>query len=65
MKTGKITRRFQLTLPKEIVKSLHLEEGDSVWYELKDGKIIVTPLVPPGESVEWLKNRQKKAKKGG
>lgn len=46
MKTGKITKKFQLTLPKEFIEELGLEGGQAVLYELKDGKIIITPLVP-------------------
>lgn len=46
MKTGKITSRYQLSLPLEFVKKLGLEAGQAVQFELKARGILVTPLVP-------------------
>lgn len=56
--TGKITRRFQITIPESIVKQLGLQVGDSVLFEERNGKIIVSPLVPAGETLDWLKKRK-------
>lgn len=61
---GNITRRFQITIPESIVKQLGLQVGDSVLFEEQKGKIIVSPLVPAGESVDWLKKRKPSAKSG-
>lgn len=62
--TGKITRRFQITIPESIVKQLGLQVGDSVLFEEQKGKIIVSPLVPAGETLDWLKKRKPLAKSG-
>jgi AbrB family looped-hinge helix DNA binding protein len=38
-----IQRRFTLTIPKPIREKIHLEEGMDIFWDVKEGKIILTP----------------------
>lgn len=39
----KVTRNFQISIPKEIRAALQLEEGDYVELEERDGQIVLIP----------------------
>ena len=41
----KITRKYQITIPKEIREKLNLRVGDLLKVELEDGKIVLRPLI--------------------
>ena len=41
----KITSKGQITIPKEIRDSLHLEKGNYLSVQVKDGCIILQPVV--------------------
>ena len=41
---GKVNRNGQFTLPSKIRKILHIKEGDLFRFEIKDNKIILTPV---------------------
>ncbi len=53
MHVVKVTRKGQVTLPKEIREILEIKEGDLLLVDLRDGSIIITkgeiPL--PGEPI--------------
>jgi len=42
---SKIARHFQVTIPKYIRELLELHEGDIINFEIRDNKIILTPVV--------------------
>ena len=39
-----ITKKGQVTIPKPMRDSLHIKEGDSVTFELRDGEIAIRKL---------------------
>ncbi|RLE94815.1 MAG: AbrB family transcriptional regulator [Thermoprotei archaeon] len=41
----KITRKYQITIPKEIREKLNLRVGDLLKVELEDDKIVLRPLI--------------------
>lgn len=43
MKAIKVGKRHQITIPKEIYKKLHIEEGDLLEAEQEGVKIVLTP----------------------
>ncbi len=53
MKIVKVTRKYQITIPKEIREILGIKEGDLLSIEEKDGVIIIRKLdiLEPGEPV--------------
>lgn len=46
-------KKSQVTIPKEIVKKVNLNEGDKLYIEEKDGKIIITPVVVLPRDQDW------------
>ncbi len=57
---SKITRAYQITLPKEIREKLGLEIGDRVIVELENNKIVLIPkkvkkikTVKLGKKIDW------------
>ncbi len=51
----KLRNRAQITLPKEVVKSLGLKNGDDLEIEIKRGRVIITPVavIPKDELWAW------------
>ncbi|MGZ5381686.1 MAG: AbrB/MazE/SpoVT family DNA-binding domain-containing protein, partial [Thermoanaerobaculia bacterium] len=45
-KTSRLSSKGQVTIPREIRAALHLETGDLVAYDLKDGKAILRRAEP-------------------
>lgn len=45
-KTSRLSSKGQVTIPREIREALHLETGDLVAYDLKDGKAILRRAEP-------------------
>jgi len=39
--SSKITRRFQITLPKDVRERFKFEEGDLVLFVVEDGKLLL------------------------
>lgn len=59
---SRITRNFQITIPKEIRKILpFLKEGDPVEFKVEDNKIVVTPQkrINADQSYYWSSQWQK------
>jgi len=46
MKTSRLSSKGQVTIPSEIRAALHLEAGDLVAYEMKDGEAILRRAEP-------------------
>ena len=51
----KLRKNAQVTLPKGIRKAVHLEEGDVLECEVRDGQIVLTPkkLVDKRDAWFW------------
>ena len=46
--------RSQITLPREIVKKMRLQEGDNVDITLEDDKIVIKPVLVIDRSQSWF-----------
>lgn len=46
--------RSQITIPKNIIESLGLKEGDNLNIEIENGKIIVKPVVMVPKDQAWF-----------
>ncbi|MER3483207.1 MAG: AbrB family transcriptional regulator [Meiothermus sp.] len=46
MATGRVGRRFQITLPVSVRKALGIKPGDKVEYKVVDGKLEIRVLRP-------------------
>lgn len=60
--TSRVTRNFQLTLPKYIRKPLRIHEGDLIGFDvMKDGKITLVPLnaIDKDQAYYWTPKVQK------
>jgi antitoxin PrlF len=49
MIVSKITSKAQTTIPLAVRKALRLSEGDSVSYQIEDGRVILTRVRPLAE----------------
>lgn len=60
MTVVKVTRNFQVSIPKEVRERLHLEEGDLVEVEERDGEIVMVPkkLIDAGQAWFWTREWQ-------
>lgn len=67
MITSRVTRDAQTTIPEPVRAALHLEEGDTLAYEITDGKVILTRAParaaedPFGTFTEWDGDCDRKA----
>jgi antitoxin MazE len=58
-------QKSQITIPKELVKKLNLKVGDKFDAQVKDGKLVLTPvIIVPKEqgwyySAEWQEKEKK------
>ncbi|HEX9641974.1 MAG TPA: AbrB/MazE/SpoVT family DNA-binding domain-containing protein [Candidatus Krumholzibacteria bacterium] len=57
----KITRNFQVSIPKEIRDRLRLDEGDLVEVEERDGQIVMVPkkLIDADQAWFWTREWQR------
>ncbi|MEX0800142.1 MAG: AbrB/MazE/SpoVT family DNA-binding domain-containing protein [Dehalococcoidia bacterium] len=57
----KVTRNFQVSIPKQIRDALRLQEGDLIDVEERDGEIVMTPkrLVDAGQAWFWTREWQR------
>jgi AbrB family looped-hinge helix DNA binding protein len=62
MPAVKIGPKHQITIPREVFDSIHLEVGDFLNAEVKDNAIVLVPqkLVPKDQSWFWTKEWQEK-----
>ena len=42
----KVTRKYQITLPKEVREKLGIRIGDFLKVKIEDGKVVLEPMVP-------------------
>jgi bifunctional DNA-binding transcriptional regulator/antitoxin component of YhaV-PrlF toxin-antitoxin module len=52
--TSKLSSKNQLTLPVDIVRASGLETGAAVRFEIKDGLIVITPLIDEAHPLSTL-----------
>ncbi len=50
MKIVKVTRKYQITIPKEIREKLGIRVGDKVIVKISGNKIIIKPVIKNRES---------------
>ncbi|HOD97361.1 MAG TPA: AbrB/MazE/SpoVT family DNA-binding domain-containing protein [Syntrophales bacterium] len=64
MRTLTVSAKGQIALPKDLRTILNLQKGDSLSVDLKDGKIILEPVigVPRSQSWFWTSEVQQKIK---
>ncbi|MDA8089177.1 MAG: AbrB/MazE/SpoVT family DNA-binding domain-containing protein [Nitrospiraceae bacterium] len=53
MKTITVSAKGQIALPKEIRDALHIETGAQLTPAIKDGKLILEPVVTVPKSQAW------------
>ncbi len=55
MPLAKITRNFQVSIPKNVREALGLQEGDFVEVQERDGEIVMVPkrLIDAGQAWFW------------
>jgi len=51
----KVKRFSQVTIPTEIRRKAHIEEGDIVDVEYEDNKIVIIPKRVMDKSINWAK----------
>ncbi|HEV7284205.1 MAG TPA: type II toxin-antitoxin system PrlF family antitoxin [Kaistia sp.] len=67
MITSRVTSKAQTTNPEPVRSALHLKEGDTLAYEITDGKVILTRAPardaddPFGTFSEWDGDADRKA----
>lgn len=57
----KLSANGQVTIPKEIRKTLHLEPGDVLRVVIEDGRVVLVPqsLIDPDQAWFWTEEWQK------
>lgn len=53
-----IRQNFQITLPAEIRKKLHLKIGDLLETEVRDGRVIIKPKKTIDADQAWFWNKE-------
>ena len=53
-----LKQKSQVTIPNEVVKKLKLVVGDKLDVEVKDGKIIITPVVIIPKDQVWFYSKE-------
>ena len=46
MLTSKISQKGQVTIPKEVRKSIHADPGDLIMYEIQDNVVLIRRVEP-------------------
>ena len=64
MPESTITTKGQITIPKVVRETLHLEVGDTVYFEMRDdGTVVMRPRNAPVESLFGMLKSKSKAKR--
>jgi len=70
MITSKISQKGQVTIPKEVRKSMHADAGDLIEYEIQDNVVLIRRVEPfdrtfhaalQGTLTEWTSPEDEKA----
>ena len=61
MALTKVTRNFQVSIPKEIRDKIRIEQGDFIEVSERDGEIVMTPkkLIDADQAWFWTQEWQK------
>jgi antitoxin PrlF len=51
--TSRVTSKGQITIPKRVRESLHVETGDSLVFEVREGEAVIRRL--PDIDPEWAR----------
>lgn len=64
MRTVTISSKGQISIPKEVRESLHISDGDKLIFNVKDGKILLEPVIniPRSQAWFWSKKWQEQIK---
>jgi AbrB family looped-hinge helix DNA binding protein len=56
MKSGRLTSKHQITVPKDVREALGLKAGDHVRFELRDGEAVMAREKPARATIdaEWV-----------
>ncbi len=54
MKAVTISSKGQIAIPKEVRETLHIKEGDQLIYSVKNGRIVLEPVVNVPRSQAWF-----------
>jgi len=54
----RVTRNFQVSIPKEVRAKLNIEEGDLVEVDERDGEIVLTPKKLIDADQAWFWSRE-------
>ena len=62
MSVCRVTKKSQITIPKEIREKVHLNTGDPVEFFVEDERIIIVPkkLIDASQAWFWTKEWQEK-----
>ena len=60
MEKVKVTRSYQITIPKSIRRALRLKVGDYVYMSLEGGRIVIETRKKVADPVSYLWNLRKK-----
>jgi antitoxin PrlF len=64
MSESTVTTKGQITIPKAVREALHLEVGDSVYFDMKeDGTVVMRARNAPVESLFGMLKSKSKAKR--
>jgi AbrB family looped-hinge helix DNA binding protein len=55
MSMAKVTRNYQITIPKDIRDMTHIEEGSHLNFDVRNGEIVLTPqhLIDADQAWFW------------
>ena len=61
---SKVTRHYQVVIPREIREKIGLKQGDLISFEEREGEIVVNPvsIIKKDQAYFWTKQWQKKEK---
>jgi AbrB family looped-hinge helix DNA binding protein len=49
-----LRKRGQITIPKDIIDELHLEEGETLEIRVEDGKMVIVPTIAVSKDQAWF-----------
>jgi AbrB family looped-hinge helix DNA binding protein len=58
MQVTRVSPKRQITIPKEIYDKLHLEAGDFLEVDIKDGGIVLIPKKLISRDQQWFWNKE-------
>ena len=53
-----LRRRSQITLPRDVVKKMRLQEGDNLDIAIEEDKIVIKPVIVIDRSQAWFWSKE-------